>query len=287
MGKRTTSPKSGPMIPFDIMMSAMDDEVAEDDARHLRMQKGLPGPPTDYEVKLLAAFNHLTSSARLGKFRAFNEEDVQCFLYHALVLQFGDATRIRTKRRIGTPAVKVGANVVGGMIFPDLVIGESDDDPNAIYIELKVRAQGAKSIFPHCLADLRKLASNHDLHRQFLILFDCHIDNVFLSGEEAEQLHQAAGKQCSFLHYPEKFNERPGKAAAAKALATMRKNGIDLSAQAKLASLKARHTIKSRAKQAISAQVQQLQGTIGAPDSAQQLDDLRAPPFCDEPENRC
>lgn len=227
--------------------------TAEETAGVWRAEARLPGPPTTYEVKLAAALDHLVSWARAGKFRPLNEEDVQCFLYHALVLQFADATRIRTKLTHGSPGVVVGDQKVGGMHFPDLIIGESDSDPDAIYIEIKVRAKTRKAFHQACLADVKKLAQHHNGHRQFFVLYDCDPEVVYLSDQQSRQLRAAAGKGCTVWHYPYALNEDGGKGRAEKAIATMRAQGLDFNALARSNARKAQRTKLAKAKAALAA----------------------------------
>ena len=230
------------------LSGACNEGTAEEAAIIRRTESGLTGLPSGYEVKLAAALQHMVAWTRFGKFKPQNEEDVQCFLYHALVLQFDDATRIRTKLTHGSPGVAVGEEKVGGMHFPDLIIGESDGDPDAIYIELKVRAQTRKAFHQTCLADVRKLAKHHNTHRQFFILYDCHPKVVYLSAAQCNQLREAAGKGCTVWHYPYDLNESVGKAKAAKAIATMLARGLDLKLLAKSNTRKAAETKVARAK---------------------------------------
>jgi hypothetical protein len=68
----------------------------------------------------------------------------------------------RRQRTLGSPSVKVGDAKVGGMHFPDLIIRANERDPEAIYIEIKVRARGRKASHQACLADVKKLAKEHD-----------------------------------------------------------------------------------------------------------------------------
>jgi hypothetical protein len=253
MGKKMKSATSVVMPTFEELTGAWDEAIAEKDAGIRRANAGLAGPPSDYEVKLAAALNHMVDWNHAGKFVPHNEEDVQCFLYHALVLQFADAARIRAKPTLGSPGVAINDEKVGGMHFPDLIIGESDSDPDAIYVELKVRAQGRKASHQTCLADVQKLAEHHNTHRQFFILYDCDPKVVYLSAAQRAQLHDAAGKGCTVWHYPYDLNEDVGKARAAKAIATLLERGVDLKALAKANAKKAAKTKLAKAKAALAA----------------------------------
>lgn len=253
MGKKMTSTTVMAIPAVDKFARTCNEGHPETAAGIRRARAGLIGPPSNYEIKLAAAIQHMVDWARAGKFKPLNEEDVQCFLYHALVLQFEDATRIRTKFKHGSPSVAVGDEKVGGMHFPDLIIGESDGDPDAIYIELKVRAQNRKAFHQACLVDVKKLAKHHNTQRQFFILYDCHPEVVYLSAAQCEQLAKAAGPGCTVWHYPYEHNEDAGKVAAAKAIATMLARGIDLKGMAQANAAKAGKTKLAKAKAALAA----------------------------------
>ena len=253
MGKKMMPTISVAMPAIDDLAGTCNEGTAEEAASIRRTKAGLTGPPSGYEVKLAAALQHMVDWARAGKFKPQNEEDVQCFLYHALVLQFDDATRIRTKLTHGSPGVAVGDQKVGGMHFPDLIIGESDGDPDAIYIELKVRAQTRKAFHQACLADVKKLAQHHSTHRQFFILYDCHPKVVYLSAAQCNQLRETAGPGCTVWHYPYDLNDDFGKTKAAKAVATMLASGIDFHVLGKSNATKAAKTRLAKAKAALQA----------------------------------
>lgn len=252
--KRETSSKTLASAPAS-EKSVFDQDQASADAQAAcwRSEAQLDGPPTGYEVKLATALRHMVEWTKAAKFKPRNEEDVQCFLYHSLVLQFDDATRIRTKRTIGTPSVKVGDTKVGGMHFPDLIIGVNDRDAEAIYIEIKVRARGRKASHQACLADVAKLAKNHPDRRQFFILFDCDEKVVYLSEAQKTELMAAATKGCTVWHYPEGLNNSPGKDTAKKAIETMKRNGVDLKALAKENAKKAVKTKRAKAAKQLEA----------------------------------
>lgn len=253
MENNMTSTTSEIRTASDELARISSEEVAMKDAIAWRVEADLTGPPSDYEVKLAAALEHMVNWTRAGKFKPCNEEDVQCFLYHALVLQFDDATRIRTKLIHGSPSVLVGSERVGGMHFPDLVIGKPDGDPDAIYIELKVRAQTRKTFHQACLADVRKLAEHHSTHRQFFILYDCNPEVVYLIAAQSKELHDAAGKGCTVWHYPYKLNESASSLAAAKATTLMRARGLDFSALGSSNSIKANKSKLAKAQTFLAA----------------------------------
>ena len=254
MGKPITPATAVVMPDLDNMDGTNNERTAEELAGSWRIKSGLTGRPSSYEVNLAAAIQHMVDWARSRKFRPLNEEDVQCFFYHSLVLQFNDATCLRTKRTLGVPRVKVGDINVGGMHFPDLIIGRGDRDPDAIYVELKVRAPGRKAFHQACLADVDKLAKHHKDHRQFFILYDCHPEVVYLSTEQHRQLLASAGKGCTVWHYPAALNDNPGKAAAAAAIKTMRAKGSDLKARAKANAKTAQDTKLAKAAAILSAE---------------------------------
>ena len=253
MAKRTQQNISSVLPIYEDLSEVWDGEIAEHEAADRRKLAGLSGPPSVYEIGLAAALNHMVAWALEGKFKPHNEEDVQCFLYHALVLQFDDATCIRTKRTLGSPSVRVLDEKVGGMHMPDLIIEKFDGDKDAIYIELKVRAPGRKAFHQACVADVKKLAKHHDAHRQFFILYDCDPKLVYMSASQLKQLHDAAGTDCTVWFYPYDLNETVGKTSAAKAIAQIIEKGIDFKSLGKSNSQKAAKTRLAKGKAVLEA----------------------------------
>ncbi|HJV96360.1 MAG TPA: hypothetical protein VJ608_10005, partial [Albitalea sp.] len=196
----------------------MDGAATQDDAASSRAEAGLAGPPTRYEIALAAALKRMISWSRAGKFKPTNEEDVQCFLYHALVLELDTAAQLRAKPTHSKPdktPFADGKRLVGDMHFPDLIIGDPNE-PDAIYIEIKVRAPSRTPFHGACLADVKKLGKHHLGHRQFFILYDCDPKVVYLNEEQKEDLLQAAAPGCTVWHYPRELDINPRKVAAAK-----------------------------------------------------------------------
>lgn len=204
-----------------------DEALAEIDlATRMRIEARLAGPPTRLELLLAAALLHMVDWAKAGRFRPANEEDVQCFLYHALVLETGSATALRAKSTLGKL-------IDGGMHFPDLILGEDPEGPDAIYIEIKFKSPSRKLFHGLCIADVQKLAEHHGDRRQVFVIWDSDPDKVYLSTQQKQQLLDAAAIGCSVWHYPEGLDNSVGKARSQKAIETMRRNGLDLSALAK------------------------------------------------------
>lgn len=235
---------------FDAEIAAEQEEVAPQSvAATSRANAGLSGPPTHYEVALAAALQHMVTWVRLGKFAPTNEEDVQCFLYHALVLELETAIPIHAKPTHSKPETLKFLDerrLVEDMHFPDLIIG-SPIEPDAIYVEIKVRKKGRKSFHGLCVADIKKLAKHHSTHRQFFVLFDCDPHTVYLNDKQRADLTKCAAAGCSIWHYPGRLNESPQKAAAERAIAKLRAKGYDFSAAGVQNAKKA---IKGKARQA-------------------------------------
>ena len=216
------------MMPaLEDLSRSWDEALAEEAlATRMRADARLPGPPTRLELLLAAALLHMVNWAKSGKFKPTNEEDVQCFLYHSLILEMGSATALRAKSTLGKLTD-------GDMHFPDLILGEDPESPEAIYIEIKFNAPSRKLFHGLCISDVKKLAQHHGKHRQLFIVWDCDPDKVYLSTQQKQQLLGAAATGCSIWHYPEDLDNSPGKARSQKAIETMRRNGLDLSALAK------------------------------------------------------
>ena len=221
------------------IVMAIDGEIADEaseDAKAVaakyRAEALMSGPPTVFELALVSALSLMVEWVQLKKFTPSNEEDVQCFLYHALVLELDSALQLHAKRTHSKPEKLEfldGKFLVKDMHFPDLIIGDPNDS-EAIYIEIKVRTLRRKSFHGLCVADVKKLAQHHSAHRQFFILFDCNPNAVYLSESQRDQLQGLAAPGCTVWYYPQQLTETVGKARAAKAIATMIKNNMDFSA---------------------------------------------------------
>lgn len=238
MGKTRKAPAAIPDVSFETIYAAIEEECVRDDASKYRRRSRLKGPPTQIEVDLVGALRHMVRWAQQERFDPVNEEDVQCFLYHALVLQRGTSTGLRAKPTHGKL-------LEDGMHFPDLIIGEG---PEAVYIEIKVRQAGSKPNHVAHRKDVRKLAKYHAQHRRFFILWDCTPNQIYLSKEQQAELQDDAKEApgCTVWHYPELLSESADKNRARKAITKMRENGRDLSASSTKAAVKAHVTMRAK-----------------------------------------
>ncbi len=223
MAKKTkNSPKPLPDVSIETIIRSFDEAIAEVDlATRMRAEAGLAGPPGRLELVLASALLHMVDWTSAGQFKPANEEEVQCFLYHALVLQLGSTLALRAKPTLG----KV---LSGDMHFPDLILGDDPKSPETIYIEIKFSSPTRKLKFAHCMADIKKLGTNHEQHRQVFILWDCEPKQVFLSTSQKKKLlEEAALRHCTVWHHPDGLNNSPGKASAEKAIKAMKDKGLD------------------------------------------------------------
>jgi len=69
-----------------------------------------------YTIAFERAWDRLTKWVASGKFAPQNEEDIQCFLFHGVVVELGTARGVRTKASRGNLWL-------GTKHFPDLVLG--------------------------------------------------------------------------------------------------------------------------------------------------------------------
>jgi hypothetical protein len=161
----------------------------------------------------------LTEWVTSGKFAPRNEEDIQCFLFHGIVVELGTALGVRTKASSGNLWL-------GTMHFPDLVLGL---DPNApeLIVEIKYRSMLRKTFYNGCVRDIAKMRKHYDSRPHRFVLFDECPYFVFLDQHQHDELAATASPNCRILHYPAKLNPSTGKATARKAVETMRKAGKD------------------------------------------------------------
>jgi hypothetical protein len=152
----------------------------------------------------------LTEWATSGKFVPRNEEDIQCFLFHGLVVELGTALGVRTKATSGNLWL-------GTMHFPDLVLGLDPNEPELI-VEI---------FYDGCMRDIAKMKKHYDSRPHRFVLFDECPYFVFLDQHQHDELTATASPNCQILHYPTKLNPSMGKATARKAVETMRKAGKD------------------------------------------------------------
>jgi hypothetical protein len=182
-----------------------------------------------YATALEKAWEHLLLWNSDGKFSPRAEEDIQCFLYHALVLQLGTARGISPKPTSGKDGKNFfldGKLHVGNMHFPDLLVGPDGGEPE-VAVEIKFKRKSRGTIYPSCLTDVEKLAKLHSARLQYFILFDEHSDHVFLDQYQFDQLRGMAHAGCKIMMHPTPLNPSIHKIAARKAIDTQRKAGVD------------------------------------------------------------
>lgn len=154
-----------------------------------------------------------------GKFTPRNEEDIQCFLYHGIVVELGTAIGVRTKASSGNLWL-------GSKHYPDLVLGQDAADPELI-IEIKYQPLGRKAIYNGCKLDIAKMKKYYDSRPHRFVLFDECPYFVFLDQHQYDELSAMASSNCQILHFPTAFNPSSSKATARTAVETMRKAGKD------------------------------------------------------------
>jgi hypothetical protein len=166
-----------------------------------------------------AAWRLLIEWTGAGKFAPRNEEDIQCFLYHGLVLELGTALGIGTKASSGNLED-------GSKHFPDLVLGQDPSRPELI-VEIKYRSMGNEPFYAGCKRDIAKMKKYYDSCPHRFVLVDAGPDFVFLDRHQYDELSSLASSNCQILHFPTALSARAGKAVARKAVDTMRKAGKD------------------------------------------------------------
>ena len=169
-----------------------------------------------------------------GRFAPRNEEDIQCFLFHGIVIELGTALGVRTKASSGN-------TWLGTKHFPDLVLGLDPDNPELI-VEIKFRPLGRNTFYNGCKLDIAKMRKYYDSRPHRFVLFDEGPYHVFLDEHQYDELTTAASSNCQILHFPSAFNPSPAKAVARKAIATMRGAGKDF----RQMGLQAAATVKRR-----------------------------------------
>ena len=180
----------------------------------------------NYELALVNAWNHLLAWVKEGKFIPANEEDVQCFLYHGLVMELGTAIGIKPKPTITTAEKKRRGGSVksGDMHFPDITLGNHE-----VVVEIKF-ARGGQVPYQKCKDDIKKMNDHHPGARRYFLLYDTSPNHIFLDKHQKNELEElarlgcSAGKECRIHLYPEALNPSPVKAWGRKAWNKMRSN---------------------------------------------------------------
>ena len=158
------------------------------------------------------------------KFRPENEEDIQCFLYHGLILELGTAIGIKPKPTTAKPEKPVVKGVVnfGDMHFPDIMLGNDE-----LVVEIKFARNGSVP-YQKCRDDITKMNKYHPNALRYFILYDKSADHIFLDEHQLNELQELArdkcaeGRECRILRHPEKLNPSPVKAWGRKAWETMK-----------------------------------------------------------------
>lgn len=161
----------------------------------------------------------LTEWVTTGKFAPCNEEDIQCFLFHGMVVNLGTALGVRTKASSGN-------TWIGTRHFPDLILGRNLEAPDLI-VEIKFRPMTRSTFYNRCKLDIEKLKRHYDSRPHLFVLFDENPAFVFLDQHQRDELASVASNNCRILHYPLVLNPSNRKAIARKAAETKRKAGID------------------------------------------------------------
>jgi hypothetical protein len=161
----------------------------------------------------------LTEWVNLGKFAPRNEEDIQCFLFHGIVVQLGTALGVHTKASRGNMWL-------GTKHFPDLVLGLDLEKPELV-VEIKYRPIIRNTFYNGCKIDIDKMKKYYDATPHRFVLFDANPYFVFLDDHQLKELTSMASTNCKIHHFPSALNPSTGKAVARKAVDTMRKAGKD------------------------------------------------------------
>jgi hypothetical protein len=154
-----------------------------------------------------------------GKFAPRNEEDIQCFLFHGIVVELGTAVGVHTKASRGN-------TWLGTRHFPDLVLGPDLEKPELV-VEIKYRPIIRSTFYNGCKVDIAKMKKFYDETPHRFVLFDANPYYVFLDDHQLKELTSMASANCKILHFPSGLNPSTGKAIARKAVDTMRKAGRD------------------------------------------------------------
>lgn len=173
----------------------------------------------NYTLAFERSWAMLKEWVEAGKLAPRNEEDIQCFLYHGIVVELGTALGVRTKASSGNLWL-------GSKHYPDLVLGQDAADPELI-IEIKYQPIGRKAIYNGCKLDIAKMKKHYDSRPHRFVLFDECPHFVFLDQHQYDELSAMASTNCQILHFPTALNPSSNKASARAAVETMRKAGRD------------------------------------------------------------
>ena len=181
---------------------------------------------SDFSKALQNSWDELKTWVSQGKLNPENEEEVQCFLYHGLVARLEDAAYVKPKPTTAKPSklkFRAGKLETGNMHFPDFILGVNSE----VVVEIKfARTRKAPNLYAGCKTDMNKMHLHHKTSKRFFILYDMCKDHVFLDEHQLDELKKI-DPDCTILLYPEQLNPSKAKAYARKAIATMRKNGVN------------------------------------------------------------
>lgn len=147
-----------------------------------------------YTIAFERAWDRLTEWVIAGKFSPRNEEDIQCFLYHGIVVELGTAVGIRTKASCGNLWL-------GTKHYPDLVLGLDPNEPELV-VEIKYRPISRKTFYKYCKLDIEKMKKYYDSCPHRFVLFDESPYFVFLDQFQYDELASTASHNCQILHFP-------------------------------------------------------------------------------------
>ena len=173
------------------------------------------------------AWSELVTWHSQGRFVPENEEEVQCFLYYAMVSALGDARAVKPKPTTDKPErlrFQDGNWDVGNMHFPDFSLGGSQE----VVVEIKFarHPKQAPNLYNACKEDIVKMLAHHPNSKRFFVLYDMHPDFVFLDEQQLHNL-QALDSDCEILRHPKALNQSPAKCWARAAVQTMKDRGDD------------------------------------------------------------
>mgnify|MGYP001766836017 CR=1 FL=1 len=154
----------------------------------------------NYEACIKSAWEELLAWTKADKIHPTCEEEIQCFLYHSLVSQIGDAKYIKPKVGFKGAARK--------QYFPDFILGQGND----VVVEIKFSYLSANSLAKQagisaCLRDIEKMQTDFPKSKRYFLLFETseagnslsNLDEVYLAAL------QKADPDCNILHYPQKL----------------------------------------------------------------------------------
>lgn len=153
-----------------------------------------------YEACIKSAWEELLAWTKADKIRPTCEEEIQCFLYHALAAQIGDAKYIKPKAGFkGTDLARY---------FPDFILGQRND----VVVEIKFSYLSGDSLAKQagisvCLRDIEKLKTKFPESKRYFFLFETsekgdslsNIDEVYLA------VLRKADPECNIMHYPQRL----------------------------------------------------------------------------------